>query len=83
MTDVGDGGGTLDTRTYLLTVAVVEITVSRDSETKPECEFDKDNNEKSVDDDEQLVHDEHTRARNEHAKDTDARSQKGRCLETG
>ena len=83
MTDVGDGGCTLDTRTYLSMAAVVENAVSRDGGTKPECEFDKDNDEKSVDDDEQLVHDEHTRVRDEHAKDTDARSQKGRCLETG
>ena len=83
MTDVGDGGGTLDTRTYLSMVAVVENAVSRGSETKPECEFDKENAKKSVDNDEQLVHDEHTRARNEHATDTDARSRKGRCLEMG
>ena len=57
--------------------------VSRGSETKPECEYDKDNDEKSVDNDKQPVHDEHTRARDEHATDTDARSRKGRCLETG
>ena len=82
MTDISDGGGTLDTRTYLSRVAVVENAVSRDV-TKPECECDKDNDEKTVDDDEQLVHDEHTRARNEHATDTDARSRKGRCLEMG
>ena len=83
MTDVGDGGGTLDTRTYLSMVAVVENAVSRDGGTKPECECDKDNNEKTVDDDKQPVHDEHTRARNEHATDTDARSRKGRYLEMG
>ena len=78
MTDVGDGRCTLDTRTYLSMVAVVESAVSRDGETEPECEFDKDSDRKSVDDGE------HTQARNEHmqahdelATDTDARSQNG------
>ena len=81
MTDVGDGGGTLDTRTYLSMVAVAESAVSRNGETEPECEFDEDSDGKSVDDDKQLIRDEHTRARNELATDTDAWSQNGRSLE--